>query len=153
MHGGFVLAHCEWPDLRRAIESHCGPLTDEGPVAQADWNGRLTLLHYDQKVGITEPLHLGVRLPTEDAHPLDHPDGIGIVAGIAPLGFSVPVLMHGTPDGGTQYRWTATQFPETGPVQERIRKHRDTHKRAAGDCLENATVVRREDGGYDRRAW
>jgi hypothetical protein len=141
------------PDLRRAIESHCGPLTDEGPVAQADWNGRLTLLHYDQKVGITEPLHLGVRLPTEDAHPLDHPDGIGIVAGIAPLGFSVPVLMHGTPDGGTQYRWTATQFPETGPVQERIRKHRDTHKRAAGDCLENATVVRREDGGYDRRAW
>lgn len=38
MHRAFILAHCEWPDLRRAIESHCGALADEGQVPQADWN-------------------------------------------------------------------------------------------------------------------
>jgi hypothetical protein len=218
MHGGFLLAHCEWPDLQRAIESHCGPLTDEGPVSQADWNrppqgedvfhvtfhgescyvldramvlssladtivalsgrlscevigagaetvsgsfwltaarnGRLALLHYDQKIAITEPLHLGAHLPTEKAHPLDDPDGSGIFAAIAPLGFSVPVLMRGTPDGGTRYRWTASQFPESGPVQERISKHCQTHKCPDADEWEkNVTVVRHEKGGYDIRGW
>jgi hypothetical protein len=218
MHHGILLARCEWPDLRRAIESHCGPLADEGPVSQADWNrlprdgdifhvtfhdeccyvldramvlsslpdtivalsgqlscevigagaetvsgsfwftaarnGRLALLHNDQKAAIAEPLHLGMRLPTEEAHPFDHPDGDGILAASAALGFSVPVLMHGTPDGGTRYRWTASQFPESGPVGERIRKHYQTHKRAsADDWLENVTVVHREDHGYDLRGW
>ena len=217
-HGGFVLAHCQWPDLRRALESHYGPLADEGPVPQADWsrppqgedvfhvafhrdccyvldpamvlssladtivalsgqlscevlgggaetvsgtfwltaarNGKLAILHYDQKVAITGPLHLGARLPTEQAHPLDDPDGTGIIAAIAPLGFSVPVLMRGTPAGGTRYRWAATQFPETGPAQERIARHCETHKRAgADDWLDNVTVVRRENGGYDMRGW
>ena len=117
-------------------------------------SGRLVLLHYDQKVSITEPLHLGMRLPTEQARPFDDPDGTGIVAGIAPLGFSVPVLLHGTPDGGTRYRWTASQFPESGPVQKRIREHCETHERAdADDWLENVTVVRRQNGGHDLRGW
>lgn len=101
-----------------------------------------------------EELHLGGRLPTEAAHPLDHPDGIGIVAGIAPLGFSVPVLMHGTREGGTRNRWTASQFPGSGPVQERTRKHCETHRRGgADDWLENVTVVPRGNGGYDLRGW
>jgi hypothetical protein len=215
MHGAFLLAHCEWPDLRRAIESHCGPLADEGPVSEADWNrmphddvfhvtfhgercyvldkamvlsglpdtvvalsgqlscevigagaesvsgsfwltaarnGRLALLHYDQKVAIAEPLHLGMHLPSEAAHPFDHPDGNGILAAIATLGFSVPVLMQGTPDGGTRYRWAASQFPQSGPVQGQIDQHCQTHKRPhADERLENVTVVRREHGGYDIR--
>ena len=217
MHHAFILAHCEWPDLRRAIESHCGPLADEGLVPQADWNrmpqgdvfhvtfhdercyvldramvlsglpdtivalsgqlscevvgagaetvsgtfwltaarnGRLALLHYDQKSWLAEPLHLGMRLPTEDAHPMDHPDGDGILAATAVLGFSVPALMRGTPDGGTRYRWAASQFPSSGPVQERIDRHCETHKRPGADPLMNdVRVVRREDGGYELRAW
>jgi hypothetical protein len=95
-------------------------------------SGRLALLHYDQKVAITGPLRLGGPLPTEEAHPFDHPDGIGIVAGIAPLGFSVPVLMGGTPGGGMRYRWTARQFPDSGPVRERIDKHA---RRTSGPVL------------------
>lgn len=215
MHQAFLMAHCEWPDLRSAIESHCGSLTDEGPVSQAGWtrmphddvfhvtshdercyvldkamvlsclpdtivalsrqlscevigagaetvsgsfwltaarNGRLALLHYDQKVSITQPLHVGMRLPCEEAHPFDHPDGNGILAAIATLGFSVPVLMQATPDGGTRYRWAAGQVPASGPVQRRIDEHCETHKRPGADeRLENVTVVRRDGGSYDMR--
>jgi hypothetical protein len=218
MHGGFLLARCEWTDLRRAIESHCGPLTDEGPVSQADWSrpphgedvyhvtsdgeccyvldrtmvlsgladtivalsgqlscevigagaetvsgtfwftaarkGRLSLLHYDQKVALTEPLRMGGRLPTEEAHPFDDADGKGIVAGIVPLGFSATVLLQGTADGGTRYRWAAKQFPDSGPVEERIRKHCEAHKRAdADDWPDRVTVIRRGACGFDLRGW
>lgn len=213
MSRAFLLAHCEWPDLRRAIESHCGPLTDEGPVSQADWtrmpqddifhvtfheercyvldkamvlsslpdtivalsgqlscavigagaetvsgtfwltaakNGRLALLHYDQKVAITEPLHLGLRLPCEEAYPFDDPDGRGILAAIAMLGFTVPVLMQGTPGDGTRHRWSASTFPESGPVQGRINKHCKKRKRPGADHRWNVTAVPRENG-YDMR--
>lgn len=217
MHGGFIMARCEWPDLRGAIESQCGPLTDEGPVAQADWNrtpsgedvfhvtsdggrsyvldpamvlssfadtivalsgqlscevvgagaetvsgsfwvtaafeGRLALLHFDQKVAVTEPLHIGPRLPTEDTHPLDHPDGAGIFGAAAALGFSVPVLTEGTPGGGTRYRWESPRFPEGGPLDKRISEHCETHKRpGADDWMENVTVAERGNG-YDVRGW
>jgi hypothetical protein len=55
---------------------------------------------------------------------------------------------------GTRYRWAATQFPESGQVQERIRKHCETHERAgADDWLDNVTVARRGSGGYDIRGW
>jgi hypothetical protein len=37
LHGQFIVAVCEWPDLRRALEEHCGPLSDEGTVPQAHW--------------------------------------------------------------------------------------------------------------------
>lgn len=62
-------------------------------------NGRLALLHYDQESWIAEQLHLGMRLPTEDAHPMDHPDGDGIIAATTALGFSAPALMRGTHSG------------------------------------------------------
>ena len=49
--------------------------------------------------------------------------------------------------------WAASQFPESGQVQERIRKHCETYKRAdADDWLDNVTVVRRGNG-YDIRGW
>lgn len=38
MHGGFIVAQCKWPDLRLALEDHCGPLSDDGPVPQAEWS-------------------------------------------------------------------------------------------------------------------
>jgi len=115
-------------------------------------NGRLALLHYDQKVSIAEPLHLGMRLPCEQAHPSDHPDGNGILAAIATLGFSVPVLMQGTPDGGRRWRWAARRIPESGAVQKRIDEHRERYTRPGADeRLENVTVVRREGGSYDMR--
>lgn len=38
MHGAFLVAECEWPGLRHAIEYHLGPLSDDGPVPRAEWN-------------------------------------------------------------------------------------------------------------------
>jgi hypothetical protein len=38
MHGGFIIAQCDWPGLRRALEDHCGPLLDHGAVSQAAWS-------------------------------------------------------------------------------------------------------------------
>ena len=81
-----------------------GPLADEGPVPQAEWS--------------RPPREDVFHVTFHQAHPLDDPDGTGTIAAIAPLGFSVPVLMHGRPASGTRYRWAASQFPESGQVQE-----------------------------------
>ena len=37
MHCGLIAARCQWPDLRHALEGHCGTLKDESAVSQADW--------------------------------------------------------------------------------------------------------------------
>ena len=38
MHGGFIVSHCGWLDLRRVLEDHYGPLSEDGTVPQADWS-------------------------------------------------------------------------------------------------------------------
>jgi hypothetical protein len=38
MHGGFIVARCEWPDMRHVLEGHCGPLSGERTVSQAEWS-------------------------------------------------------------------------------------------------------------------
>lgn len=38
MRGGFIVARCDGPGSRRAVEDHCGPLLDAGPVSQAEWS-------------------------------------------------------------------------------------------------------------------
>jgi hypothetical protein len=35
LHGGFIVAQREWPDMHGALVRHCGPLLDQGPVPRA----------------------------------------------------------------------------------------------------------------------
>jgi hypothetical protein len=214
MHVGFIVAHCEWPDLRRVLEDHCGPLADKGPVAGPEWmggergrgllhvatqhgntyvldelmalssdsdvivtlsrelscrvigagaetvsgsywftaatHGKLARLHFDLKSSMTEPFDLGNPLPTEATSPFDHPDGMGILAGIRAGGFNVSILLQGAPNARC-YAMTTTQFPAPGELSRQRNEHIGAHKRPDADQWEEHIRPVHRDRGYDVR--
>jgi hypothetical protein len=69
-------------------------------------------------------------------------------------GDDVNALLKGPPEGGARYTYTADRFPAQGQLGRQISEHSWTRRRPdADDWQERITVVRREDGNFDTRAW
>jgi hypothetical protein len=150
MHGGFIVSHCGWLDLRRVLEDHCEPLSEDGTVSQADWSRLPRGEAVVHKVSITAPFDRGPRLVTEGSAPFDHPDGIGILAPVHAGGDDMGMLLDGPADGGMRFRYAGDRFPEGGQLEQKIIEHTRTHLRPDADDW-NLTVVRRGNGTYDIR--
>jgi hypothetical protein len=148
-----------WPDwvVRASKDLDCllasgGAETVSGTywLIVAD-RGEIKRLHWNVLATTTQPFDLGKRLSTEEAHPLEDPDGNGVLAAFASLGFDEKVLQN--PSTAQRFLSNDAKFPEEGPFGQQITEHQARYKRAGSeDWTKNIDVVKRGDGGFDLRA-
>ncbi|MGH9131519.1 MAG: hypothetical protein ACRDWV_07570 [Acidimicrobiales bacterium] len=115
--------------------------------------GSLRRLHFDVKVSVEDPLDLGEPLSSEPTDDWDDPDGEGIFARLAALGFDPEVGLEGRP-GGRRPLWLGEVLPEPGELGAQIDEHCRVHQRADSDqWLSRVGAVAREDGDVDLHGW
>jgi hypothetical protein len=93
-----------------------------------------------QYATLTEAMSIGEPLPTEAEHPIEHPDGDGLLAALAHFNLDV----RGWPQSESlrSVRYTGDRFPDSGRIEELRSAHLREHMRPAGGSPPVVVTVR-----------
>jgi hypothetical protein len=105
-------------------------------------DGRLLRFVFVQHAGMTRGMAIGDDLPSEAEHPIEDLDGGGLFAALVHLGLDATDWLADGP--ATALRYTASRFPDDGPITRLQSEHYERYKRPEGEWLSEITAVVRE---------